>query len=682
MIARRSTRWRSSAGVRGGCGGWSGSWVGAVCVVGVWVGVVGGGLPVRAASHREAPLISFDDIASSSDVYVFPRPGPEADEIYVTAVRSVGFGVGQTNQQVLYQRYDGHLDSDSAVFPTARTVDDVVADPLGVVFEPQIAGNGSGVAAVTYVRGNNFDPGPPLVLPGSQPYVRTFDANGDPIMAASPIGSFSEDKIALPDVTIRSDSGFDVAAFDTSVFNRNIYDANGDLVQSGAPYLPVTGVHPFLPGIKIVSRGGNDTVAVTHGNCANNQCDVVVHHHDPDANPAVVSTTIATGLGGTERLGIDYFEGMGGQEFGATTRVAYDFDGGTRLANVDGGGVVKEAVIGQGLGVSGNAARRPSIATNRDGTTMVVYQFGVPGQEDNLIRAERFAANGTRIGGIMQVNSLTDGFRGQPAVDDLSDGGFVTTFSYNPLDGTIPIHAIDLRAPMAVNARTVIADDFGTPWSNIAEYGYDVTFDGGAPDANNGVAIVGDPLEADTNNGVLELILDVTGGTVRADFDDDLALGGFPNGRRVGDDVVRIELLAVTGSLFRVFDALSLEIEAHDRDNPAAGIEPFPVDVPLLTTPDPVAGDNVVADGLLTDQWTEFELTVPLDAEFIAVLDGISNLALSYSLVAQSSGAAGLYLDDLRVDFVPVPEPGSVFLAVGLGVLVHGRRGRGWGGRV
>ncbi len=85
----------------------------------------------------------------------------------------------------------------------------------------------------------------------------------------------------------------------------------------------------------------------------------------------------------------------------------------------------------------------PQVATFADGSYVIVWESapnslisGAPDGSSSGIFAQRFAADGTKIGAAFQVDTTTAGFQEQPAVAALSDGSFVIAWlDENGADG-------------------------------------------------------------------------------------------------------------------------------------------------------------------------------------------------------------------------------------------------------
>ncbi|MEO1370110.1 MAG: SdrD B-like domain-containing protein, partial [Acidobacteriota bacterium] len=66
---------------------------------------------------------------------------------------------------------------------------------------------------------------------------------------------------------------------------------------------------------------------------------------------------------------------------------------------------------------------------NSGGAFVVVWETnGDPADEDRGVRAQRYASDGSTLGGEIQVNTVTTGDQGDPTVDMREDGSFVVAF--------------------------------------------------------------------------------------------------------------------------------------------------------------------------------------------------------------------------------------------------------------
>ncbi|MEM1179549.1 MAG: SdrD B-like domain-containing protein [Acidobacteriota bacterium] len=98
---------------------------------------------------------------------------------------------------------------------------------------------------------------------------------------------------------------------------------------------------------------------------------------------------------------------------------------GQRFAS-DGTPTGQEFLVNTGTTGSQN---RPQVARNSEGFFVVVWEtIGDPADENRGVRAQRYASDGSTLGGEIQVNSVTTGDQEDPTVDMREDGSFVVAF--------------------------------------------------------------------------------------------------------------------------------------------------------------------------------------------------------------------------------------------------------------
>jgi hypothetical protein len=71
---------------------------------------------------------------------------------------------------------------------------------------------------------------------------------------------------------------------------------------------------------------------------------------------------------------------------------------------------------------------RPSIAMDSAGDFVAVWIYYMGSQDDNRVRGQRFASDGSQVGAEFQVNSYSGGYSNRPSVAMDSDGDFVVSW--------------------------------------------------------------------------------------------------------------------------------------------------------------------------------------------------------------------------------------------------------------
>ena len=84
---------------------------------------------------------------------------------------------------------------------------------------------------------------------------------------------------------------------------------------------------------------------------------------------------------------------------------------------------------------------QPAIASLADGGFVVTWWFGT-GINQSEVHAQRFSASGVRVGGEISVSTVSTDFPRQPDIEGLDDGGFVVVWN----DGTNGASLTDIKA--------------------------------------------------------------------------------------------------------------------------------------------------------------------------------------------------------------------------------------------
>jgi Ca2+-binding RTX toxin-like protein len=111
----------------------------------------------------------------------------------------------------------------------------------------------------------------------------------------------------------------------------------------------------------------------------------------------------------------------------------------------DGWGVFAQRFAADGSKVGGEiqvntstemSQMNPSVASLADGAFVITWQSYTQDGSYDEIFVQRFAADGTKMGGEIQVNTYTAGYQTIPSVASLPDGGFVITWQSRDQDGS------------------------------------------------------------------------------------------------------------------------------------------------------------------------------------------------------------------------------------------------------
>ena len=639
----------------------------------------------NAASHREAPLIAFDDRGvDNTDIYVFNEGIPGAPDAIYLIGRSGFDAIGLQNEIIAAQLEREQFDringpAHMTFFPIYTDTDPKTNPAL-----PQIAVSPNGQFLAGYTLDTDFFSGPPFLAPTN--IVRRFDVNGGPVGPPLPVGSAGSGQLgaALAPVIGQTDAYFaSYFNFDAAGFSYELQKIVGGVADPTFGAVPTVDPNPGSePTTAIAGTRDGGVVRLRTGNAGAqfpNPGDVLVVRYDANGNRIMPEQAVNTApVFNPGHPAIDVADD--GTAYAVFAHIdPVTFGSRVTLAKI----VRQQPVVDlDNLELpdfgSGGAPRNPDVATNTDGVVTVVYDADtndpVAGFDRGDVYMRRFLPNGTAFGGITRVNSLTSGTQQNAHVDDAGDGGFYVVFE---TDGTTTGHnaifGIDFAPPFPTGPNTVAATDFGTPWTDTTVAGFTVASDAPA----NTAGIAANPDAPDSTDGVLRFdFLDPNGGTILAAFNEDRAAMGFPNGRRFGDDVIATELLLLSSSM----DSVSVfgEFSAFDAANPDNAV----LTRSFAYLERPQAGRLVGGDGPAAANvgaWTTLSARVPLTAEEGLLLASFDDPRFAYAVGVNAAGPGPVIVDDLRIDLTPIPLPGALWLlapALGLIAGQHPRRCR------
>jgi len=633
----------------------------------------------NAASHREAPLIAFDDRGvDNTDLYVFNPGMPGAPDAISLIARSGFDAVGVQNEIIAAQLERAQFDRIDG--PAHMTFLPIYtdADPQTNPALPQIAVSPNGEFLAGFALDTDFFSGPPFFPPTFN--LRPFAANGDPLGLPLPVGSAGSGQLgaALAPVTGQTDAYFaSYFNFDASGFSYNLQKIVDGLADPTFGAVPTVDPNPGSEPVTAIAGTPDGGVARLRTGNAGSQFptpgDVLIVRYDANGNPVAPERAVNTEpVFNPGQLAIDVandgttyavYAHIDPVTFGSRVNLA-------RIALPPDDEPENLVLIPITFGQQ-HAPRNPDVATNTAGAVTVVYDAEsndpVTGFDRGDVYMRRFLPNGTAFGGIVRVNSRTAGTQQQAKVDAAGDGGFYVVFETNgTTSGHNAIYGIDFAPPFATGPNTVVATDFGTPWTDTTIAGFTVDSDASA----NTAAIATNPDAPDSTDGVLYFdILDANGGTVRATFNEDSMATGFPNGRRFGDDVIDASLRLLSTSIIPA--SVLGEFTAFDAGNPDNDVlkRSFPYLAPAQSAR--VAGDDTPAAAGI-GAWTTLSANVALTADEQLLLASFDDPQFAYAVGIDAAGPGMFMVDDLRIDLTPIPLPGALWLlATALAVLAR-----------
>ncbi len=640
-------------------------------------GMVAGG--VYAAGPKEVPTIVHDPLPNFPDVYILQdldnlqgTPIPVIHVAYQAGSASSGSPSTVPFNTVHYQKFDEHWN------PIGARVDVSDPDSERDAFEPRIVVNRSGKAYVTFVDFDRFDPMSTEPPEDPKAKYRVFDDNGMALTGVELVDPGSQAEFVPSEVTTIKGGHFktvyatlaDLQAASTSVpvgqYRMRTILKDG-LPANGPVTMSIVDPLPFEPRLGLSPRRASAMDDMTVAN-------VLVGQENFDGNfPGRSDLTYwqlnrhgevlaSGGLAGNIRFPTRISVGIDPDTSKAWT-VWEQFQESISFREVRLNTIKPDGTLGREMSFRHQQtqstvaeARNPDVAVNRDGQALLVYDAATLGTSNPDVFGQRFTRAGVRIAGPFRVNAHQDGNQRRPTVDSLPNGTFVVAFTTNSTMVTAgtgqPQVIATTGIPVArnVNYDTIVADDFGTPWTMLRDTGSMGGFNGGAMNSENYMAIAADPDAPESGNGVLEAVIGEGGGLLTLDSYD-TPLVNPPSAEEEGlPFVVRATMQAYEALMSPQMGGVQPDIHfailaaafVTDLAAPAVNGEPFTVAEFSFSPP--------TAQG----QWETLEAQVELDAQTLDMLvTGGTALDLQYRLSMQSEGASRLFFDELRVELIP-----------------------------
>lgn len=645
-----------------------------------------------ASNHREVPIVTLADTnLDTSDIYFVPGVSG-ADRIAVVAAGTPSLDP-TGDRTIFYADYFVDLPTTT---PTVVYTDQVTG--LNAV-QPQIVATDSGKVAITWLNETDFFGAPPFMLPTAS--ISIFDPPAASTAAVQPLGTPGAGQ-RVPALATDGES-FTVflpegvagnGLLGGTIVGRR-YDEDGTFDGDFTPPAIMRLAAPFEEQIGLAVTDNGDTIVSRVDNIGSGfpaPNDIVSTRYDAMGNPigddVIINTRPAfdtrkiTVSGDLTRI----------HSFGVELAAAQVYDGDLTisLSGLDTIANAPSNTYSAAIGTYPNFLPfNPDLAININDVLMVVYQaetFNGPIDRGDIF-AERLLVNGARMDGFLQVNSMTTGIQEKPSVAALSNGGFFVSFT-GPTAGSFntSILGIDLPAPMPTGPNTLIASDYVTPWTPIDLAGYTVTFNDGPTDANNNATIDTNPADPDSANGALRLMTnDPSGGDFEVRHDATGLHTLFPPGLEAPPN-------QPFGGIFVSADANALSLSPE-----GVGVEPTgtftlnvfdseDADAPGFTQAWTFSVEPAPADllrgaeaGNAAPELLSLVIDASLSPELRAALGSDEFPYFDYTLSFSTNGPGELFLDNLRVDLVPVPEPATLaalFAAATLAAGISRRRGR------
>jgi Ca2+-binding RTX toxin-like protein len=173
---------------------------------------------------------------------------------------------------------------------------------------------------------------------------------------------------------------------------------------------------------------------------------------DEDGAPVGAQTSLATSLNAENPQAAAL---TGGGEVLIWTAIRADFSREVRLQRLDAAGTVigGEVVVSES---GDDTAEYSVVAALSDGGYAVAWQGESVGGPDIFLK--QYAADGTLVGGLRQVNTSTASRQETPRILALSDGGYVVVWQENAVEDRILLQGYD-AAGEPVGGETVVTSD-------------------------------------------------------------------------------------------------------------------------------------------------------------------------------------------------------------------------------
>ena len=390
------------------------------------------------AGDQQAPSVAVAAV-DGQFVIVWQGPGPLVE--------------GEASVEVFGRRFSG-LDA------TPGSEFQVNSNPAKDQTLPDVAMDSSGDAVIVWqAEGQQGS--------GSDIFGRRMDDTGTLLGTDALINATTTRPQRSPAVSMNGDGNFLVAwqsqhqdGYSWGIYGHE-YDASGATVVGEFAINERVAGPQTSPGVA-VNQSGQALVAWL-GNDANHHPAVSGHRYlIPNTEPAF---SVGTELVLVNYVGLEEMPPAAAMNANRETVVAW----------------VSYAEDGSGLGVFGQMLDRngaaigsrfavnaftagnqglPAVARAQSGEFVIAWDSEAEDGDGYGVYARRYAADGTPVGSIFQVNSTTPGDQTRPAVAMAADGSFVIVWQTVSIDGSTDIMAQRYQADGTANGSEILINTF------------------------------------------------------------------------------------------------------------------------------------------------------------------------------------------------------------------------------
>ncbi|MES3001053.1 MAG: hypothetical protein V4787_10210 [Pseudomonadota bacterium] len=281
----------------------------------------------------------------------------------------------------------------------------------------------------------SFEPDYATGVPATDIYLQRYTNAGQAVGGEVRVNTESINEQVQPTVAATADGGFVVAwssmqetsgsGYDYGVYLQR-YGAQGNAIGTQAQVNTHTALDQEHPGITALTGGG--FVVTWSSDLQDGATGVYSRLYGADGAALGGETLVNTSSTGPQSAPVTTGLADGGYV------IAWDGTSGIHAQRFDSHGVAvasESRVDSSGAG----AIARPAITGLADGGYVVAWQ-SVAGDGDSLdIHSQRYAANGSAMGGETLVNHTVAGLQTSPTVTAMDDGGYVVGWTTS--DGTM-----------------------------------------------------------------------------------------------------------------------------------------------------------------------------------------------------------------------------------------------------
>lgn len=267
-------------------------------------------------------------------------------------------------------------------------------------------------------------------------YAQRYDANGNAVGGETHINTSPPSYQNSVGVTALADGGYIISwgshqdGSGSGVYAQR-YDVEGNAVGVETRINAVTAGNQFAPHIAALANGGY--AATWYSNHSGGTYDIYVRLFDAGGNA----------LGTEFRVNTYTANDQTTAEITASQDGGFVIAWSSSLQDGSGSGVYEQRFDASGNRIGGEIQvhtttlvdqRIEDIVTLDDGGHIIVWLSNHGGNNTDVF-TQRYDANGNRVGGETRVNTTLPNYEGDARITALDDGGYVVVWSSCPLDG-------------------------------------------------------------------------------------------------------------------------------------------------------------------------------------------------------------------------------------------------------